>query len=106
MTQTNESPAGVDAPNRARTTAQANELHHGNAALLAMATIERRLSGNERFDARQVALEHAALVAPIDHRERLCAEAERQRVRASLRAKSPLWRLVEAVEQVAARGGV
>lgn len=105
MTRTNESPAGVDAPNRARTTAQANEPRHGTAARLAIATIERRLSGNERFDAGKVALEHAALVAPIDHRERLRVEVERQRIRTSLRAKNPLWRLVEAVEQVAARGG-
>jgi anti-sigma-K factor RskA len=106
MTQTNESPVGVDAPNRARTTAQANEPRHGTAARLAKATIERRLSGNERFDAEQIALEHAALVARIDRREGRRAENERQRIRASLRAKNPFWRLMEAVEQIVAQGGV
>lgn len=61
MAQTNESPVGVSAPNRARTIAQAKERQHGTAAQLAIATIEKRLSGNEHFDADQVALEHATL---------------------------------------------
>jgi hypothetical protein len=106
MSQTNESPVGVSAPNRARTIAQANEPQHRTAARLAIATIEKRLSGNEHFDADQVAMEHAALVAPIDLRERAHAAAERQRIRAARRAQDPLWRLMAAIEQIAARGGV
>lgn len=105
MTQTNESPAGAPAPNRARTHARVTKPIHGTAAQQACATIERRFAGIDSFDPEQVAKELDGKVALIAQGERQRLVENRRRLRAERQALDPVRRLLDGIERLSLRGG-